>query len=483
MNYSQELQFEKLLNLYAPILFFHRKEKFRPIEVESFLQISCLVENIDNLSCKESNIESNEMSPSDHETILAIRDNDGKINHGEDHDKNRKIVLKQQEKWLKGKEEPKFTVYGRYYVSDNHLTLSYYFFYLGNDVHYRIRKGFSHDTDWEMIRIFFVRDEINEAEPQWLPSDVLFQQHAYDEDNPDPMVSWDELLKTNMVFNNHVGVLTSRGGHASFPPTEAKKIIEKHIFQMPITPRRNFEKTFNKIGTTTIFNQLPHSTGNAIIPFNAADDLNNASLEVRGHYNLINLEEFEGNQNSWVNYKGHWGLGKPVLGFGSNKGPVGPKFFIGLRRSYNYTRNPIYLEKEPEYWFNLAVEAHNNGSYEYATNQYHKMLELTLDNADYLRLQAFAYLNLSDIAQIRNQIDLSKKMGSEAVKLFDEIGDSQVSAYIKISLALKFFQMNERKEAFNLLDETIITFQTEKNKMGIAHALSVKHDLTVIYSN
>lgn len=479
MNSNEETgKFEILLDQYSPILFFHKKEKFRPINVESYFGVTCEIKIANDPHCESDVLDISKVNFDNLDAVLAIKSKQNRINFGKDLKKNRKIILNHQSNILKERSEPKFTVYGHYYKDDKYLTLSYYFFYLGNDVHYRIRKGYTHDADWEMIRIFFERDQsgASHLENEWVPTDVLFQQHTYDEDNPDPMVSWQELEHTGMIFDTHVGILVSRGGHASFPPTEAKKKIEKHIFHMSITPRSSFEKTLNKIGTTTIFNQLPKNTDNAIIPIIARELYENPTLKIRGEYKLLILDELERDSKSWVNYPGYWGLGRPILGFGSKTGPHGPKFFKGLRRSYNYTRNPIHLEKEPEYWFNLAVEAHNIFSYNQSKQLYHKTLELIHGSEEYHRLRAFCFLNLGDISQATDDVNQSKTHCEEALAEFDKMGDEMVSAYIKISLALKFFEMKQRKEAFNLLDETIITFLEKDDSTGLGYVLSVKHD-------
>ncbi|OLS19504.1 MAG: hypothetical protein HeimC2_41110 [Candidatus Heimdallarchaeota archaeon LC_2] len=477
-NISEIDRFKDLLNQYSPLLFFHKKEKFRPIDVQCYLDIACEIKDANTQSCTSDNLDISNLDFNDLDMVLAIKSKQKKINFGKNLKNNRKIVLNHQSKLLREKTEPKFTVYSHFYKNDKYLTISYYFFYLGNDVHYRIRKGYTHDADWEMIRIFFEenQDEISSSRNKWNPTDVLFQQHAYDEDNPDPMVSWEELRQSNMLYDSRVGILVSRGGHASFPPTEAKKKIEKHFFKMSITPRSNFEKTLNKIGTTTIFNQLPKNTDNAIIPLIATDLLVDQTLKIRGKYKLIILDDLEKKQDSWVNFPGYWGLGRHILGFGGNTGPHGPKFFKGLRRSYNYTRNPIHLEKEPEYWFNLAVEAHNTLAFNHSRQLYNKTLELIHGNEQYHRLRAFCFLNLSDIAQATNDISQSKNHGFAAVNAFDKMGDEMVSAYIKISLALKFFEMKQRKEAFNLLNEAVITFLKKDNAPGTAYVLSIKHD-------
>ena len=151
--------FKELLNQYSPILFFHKKEKFRPLEVQSYLDIACEIKNKNTQSCTSDIFDISKLDFDDLNIVLAIKSKQREINFGKNLKKNRKIVLIHQSMLLEKKTEPKFTVYAHFYKNDKYLTLSYYFFYLGNDIHYRIRKGYTHDADWEMIRIFFVENQ------------------------------------------------------------------------------------------------------------------------------------------------------------------------------------------------------------------------------------------------------------------------------------------------------------------------------------
>ncbi|MHA2033030.1 MAG: hypothetical protein ACW99Q_26995, partial [Candidatus Kariarchaeaceae archaeon] len=64
MEKTNTTLFNELLGKYAPILFLHKKENFRPVAVESYLDIACRITNITNLECEDDSISLEQLTQS-----------------------------------------------------------------------------------------------------------------------------------------------------------------------------------------------------------------------------------------------------------------------------------------------------------------------------------------------------------------------------------------------------------------------------------
>ena len=153
---------EGLLHKHSPVLHLHKHEKFLPVLVECFFAIAEIKKDSDKQK-PDIDIKYQFINTIYRDKLIinptALIDGFGKADH-------KNAMLKQQKAWLENKNE--LTVYGQWLQTTDekflYLTLTYYFFYLGNIITLP-RSYYSHDCDWEIVRIF-LKLPISSREPK-----------------------------------------------------------------------------------------------------------------------------------------------------------------------------------------------------------------------------------------------------------------------------------------------------------------------------
>ena len=375
---------KELLHKYAPVLLLNKDEKFLPVPVECFFQVAEVTK--DNEEHKiEREIRSQFVNTKQSDTLVI---KPKLLTAGSGRNDHKEFLLKQQESWLK-LQENQVSIYG-YYVQNIdgeflYITLTYYFFYLGNIIT-ASRNYYSHDCDWEMIRIFFKepipkigpKKTENEFSENRTPYSILFQQHDHDSKSMDLAIKWKSMINNGAVYNTHPAILVGNGTHASAPPFNFKKSNIDEQFK-DVIEQSSLVSKFTRFFTKNFIKEYYNSqTDLPFHPLTPPCFPETHVLSRKTPYNLLLLNETETTDKIkrsrfWLNFQGKWGN---QWRFVSSSGIRGPKFFSGFGRTFNFTKSPSSQIKDPAYWLIVGIINQKNFKIDEAKNNYFNALDL-----------------------------------------------------------------------------------------------------------
>ena len=476
--FSEETM-ERLLQKYTPVLLLHKNEKFLPVPVECFFEVAEIKKG-DEMVQKLARDIKNQFVNTTHRDRLIIKSTPFKANFRK---KGHKItLLDQQQKWFRKK--GKLAIYGHWAQSSDekflYLTLTYYFFYLGNIITFP-HPYYSHDCDWEMVRIF-LKSPIFSIEPKvaetkfledGIPESILFQQHGHDPKSFDLVIKWSSMIKKAAVYGTHPAILVGNGTHASSPSFDVKEDDLDPQFKSLIKYKSIWRKIINsliKIVSDEYYNARTKLPLRPLTP--KTFPKNDSQFSQQTHYQLITLIQNK-NANFWVNFQGKWGN---QWKFTTSDGIRGPKFFSGFERTFNYTKNPNLQKRDPAYWFLIGVINYNNNDYDKAKSNYFKVLDLLKVSETKYKIQN-QYLRIVTInalavhEEATGNIDQAIFYFEESLKFYRKQQDEVGIAGSLRNLGVLTHVQGKINLAQNYCQEGLNRSRKLKNKSGEAYSL------------
>ncbi len=436
MSDEKSGEFDKLCKKYSPILIFHENEPWRPVEADCFLRNSLLIEDFNQKEWEEVVLYNRKMKLDELKPVLkdvkAILEDPEKARRylKGDKTKNSQLVFYKFDPTLdivkrKGKtrnnlrdlqaeflKKNKASIYCHYAHSKEYLSLAYYFFYLGNDIPLKKEPRkydpfYSHDCDWEMIRIYFehkLDEDTNKK--KWEPQRIQYSQHYPHDRSPDPEIQWTDLDKNlQIICKTHPLIWVALGGHASFPYKEDLKERQPILLGtsqvtefgggtllgllIPLLkdPISVFKGKLSDLQKHSAYNirakdvsDNPFFPDETIIPIKELEYAPDALRKKCKRYKLIILNN---EPQKWLEFRGVWGeggktpkerlslqrfLSKFFLGI---YGPRGPMEFLG-KRKWDYSGNP--KEKDYEFLFIEGNEYLSIHDYSNAVNKFQRAI-------------------------------------------------------------------------------------------------------------
>ena len=468
---------EELLHNHSPVLLLHKNEKFLPVSVECFFEIAEI--NKDNgkqeidLDIKRQFINTKYTDKLIIKPTVLI-DGFGKNEHKD-------AMLKQQKAWLENKN--KLTVYGQWSQTTDekflYLTLTYYFFYLGNIIPF-LSQYYSHDCDWEMVRIFLklptssIESKVTDKKflENGIPESILFQQHDHDPKSFDLTIKWSSMVEKGAIHDGtHPEIFVGNGTHASSPPfdtteddldPELKKLIKQKSFWKKIKRR------LARIGSDEYYNNKTKIPLRQITPKNFSKT--DKSFSQRTHYQLTVLN---GNKNSqfWLNFQGSWGTQwKNIKSYRMR----GPKFFIGFERNFNYTKNPSLQKRESTFWRTLGQSYLENYEVDRAKACFFTALDLVArikTRKPHNQILADINHNLGKLEKDLGNRRQAKLNHEASLASFQDLGDKAGEARSLHQLAILAQAEGRMQEAQKNLQAGLVIFQDLGDKAGEANNL------------
>ena len=482
-----EQAMEELLHKYAPILLLYKAEVFMPLPVECFFDVAVIAQG-KKIRTIERDIRLQFINTKYQDKLII---NPKLLQTDSEGVAHKNFLLKHQSEWLNSNKS-KLAAYG-YWVQTKderflYLTLTYYFFYLGNirKPYRMVNSGFkltnivgltrfhdySHDCDWEMIRIFF-KLEISKPKTKFIeskifekvkPDSILFQQHTHDPISMDLMIKWSSMIKNDSIFGTHPKILVGNGTHASAPMFKPSKDDLDITFQGLITQKSISKRLENFL--IHFINEYPHKKSE--LAFQILPPKLKLKVTVplkKTNYELISINK-KGNSQSWINFQGNWGNRWEKI---SGDGVRGPKFFSGFERTFRFTKNPTLQSREPEYWITLGTINIEKKKLDEAKSCFTTVLGLLAKNNDKPQNQlalATTKLCLGGLEQMLGNRKQAKLCYTASLAIFQDLGDKTGEACSLVQLGINAENEGQRQDARSYFEASIKIFKDLNNKAG-----------------
>ncbi|MHA2251484.1 MAG: hypothetical protein ACXAD7_14065, partial [Candidatus Kariarchaeaceae archaeon] len=477
---------QSIVEEYAPLFCFHKDEPFFPVPVDVFIDIAALSQKKeDNGSTKVllHPIRKEHFEVTNDDDVLIVFETSEKTRNSY---QSLKEKLKQNVKFLKETQKlyldingmNNFCIYSHYFVTGQCLTVSYYLFYLGNEIHEttflakigrllkRVPK-YTHDCDWELVRVHFKLNEGN-----WLPQYVTFAQHDSLPINPDPRVAWDDLKDHDGIIDGtRVIVYPSLGGHASFYKkkrmTPSAQLGPRNLNENTdvarftssdyLTIRITRDNQYNPLGDLNSFPIGPSS-------------LDTNEIKLQGQYKLISLNEpvvadiTNFPNHDWLNFKGDWGLKDETI---PNR-IKGPKFFTQETRRWDFSldsQNNCVLDQQVSAEYHLIQGFDKIEQFDHlgAKESLEKSKDIAEKNPN---LRVYGWINV--LLETINKMEESDQVSPH---IFLPTGDDALAS-ILLHLGVKYESQKLYIDARRFYQKSYELYSYSFNKIGEMTALS-----------